>query len=408
MQLRGDKMFKMAFRNLSRNRRRSFLTISAILIGISFSCLLLGWINGVGNMVTEQGKRITGDIRISATDFEIKGKALDVSSNISLSEVKKIMKDKIIQGRGVGRIKFGSLMFVGDEDEKALGFGIEPEDYNIVGFKDFMTSGRFLDFKNKGEIIVGAKLKEKLNLKLGDEVTVLSATQHRSSYALTYKIVGFYAMDNEALNRTFYITMEDAMYHLDMEDRVTEFLVFLDKPETLNKNFNLLKSNKELLVKPWNEIGLNSLLSGVLPIIKTIFTFAFAILAGVGITNTMMMIVYERRKEIGVMKAQGFRNNKILKMFILEGGIMGVIGSGLGALVGGLLTYYFSVKGINLGGVTKNLGDSLNIKSIVYMVISFKIVMAPLMAGVITSILATIIAVSPELRAEAVKNLRGE
>ncbi len=70
-------MLKMAFRNLSRNTKRSILTISAIVIAISFITLMLGWINGAGNMITEEGKRISGDIRITAEDFEIKEKAID-------------------------------------------------------------------------------------------------------------------------------------------------------------------------------------------------------------------------------------------------------------------------------------------------------------------------------------------
>ena len=126
------------------------------------------------------------------------------------------------------------------------------------------------------------------------------------------------------------------------------------------------------------------------------------------ITNTMMMIVYERRYEIGVLKAQGLRNSKILKLFVLEGGIMGVIGSTLGITIGGTIAYYFSKKGIDLGGVLKNLGDNINVKIVIYMDFSMEILLYPLLAGIIISIITTLIAVIPELKLEAVKNLRGE
>ena len=158
----------------------------------------------------------------------------------------------------------------------------------------------------------------------------------------------------------------------------------------------------------WNEVGLNALLSGVLPIMKFIFVIAFTILAGVGITNTMMMIVYERRYEIGVLKAQGLRNSKILKLFVLEGTLMGAIGSSLGITLGGTIAYYFSKRGIDLGGVLKNLGDNINVKSVIYMDFSMEILLYPLLAGIIISIITTLIAVIPELKLEAVKNLRGE
>ena len=399
-------MLKMAFRNLKRNKRRTSLTISAIVIGIIFSTLMMAWINGAGNMMVEEGKRISGDIRVTAKDFVLKEKALDTSSNINLSEINNLTKS--IEGTKVGRIKFGSLMFFNDKDEKALGYGIEKSDYSIIGFDKFITDGRFLNFNNNNEIIVGKKLQEKLGLKLGDEVTVLASTQYKSAYALNYKIVGFFTMDNSNLNRTFYITLKNAMYHLDMDNRVTEYLIFLDNQKELQKNLVTLKQNKNYLTMAWNEIGINSLISGVLPIMKLIFVLTFTILAGVGITNTMMMIVYERRYEIGVLKAQGLRNSKILNLFLLEGTIMGTIGSILGITLGGSIAYYFSLKGINLGGVLKNLGDNINVKSTIYMDFSLNILLFPLFAGIIISIITTLIAVIPELKLEAVKNLRGE
>ncbi len=398
-------MLKMAFKNLKRNKKRTILTISSIVIGLAFSVVMLAWLNGAQNMIVEQGKRVTGDIRITAKDFNLKEKEMDVSSNISFSEVKKDTEK--IEGKKIGRIKFGALMFFGDEDEKSLGYGIEKEDYNLIGFEKFMVEGRFLNFKDS-EIIVGSKLKEKLGLNLGDEVTVLTSTQYKSSYALNYKIVGFFSMDNSNLNRTFYINLKDAMYHLDMDDRVTEYLVFLDNPEKLSENMRTINENEKYLVKSWDELGLNAVLSGVLPIMKLIFVLAFSILAGVGILNTMMMVVHERKYEIGVLKAQGLRNIKILKLFVLEGFIMGILGSFLGILLGGIVSYYFSIHGIDLGGVLKNLGDNINVKSKIFMDFSLIILLYPFLAGIMVSIFTTLIAVVPELKLEAVKNLRGE
>ena len=401
-------MFKMAFRNLSRNKKRTGLTVSAIIIGITFVTFLLAWLSGVEKLVTESGKRLSGDIRFTSLDFELKQMSLDNSSNISYSETKNLITNSGIKGSALGRIKFGSLMFVGDSDEKALGYGIEEKDYDIIGFDTFMSGGRFLDFSKSKEIIVGDRLREKLNLHLGDEVTVLTSTQYKSTYALNYKVVGFFKMDNQNFNRSFYISLKDAMYHLDMDDRVTEYLLFLDKSESLNKSLETFSDNKNILIKGWKSIGLNALISGALPIIKLVFIIAFSLLAGVGITNTMMMIVYERRKEIGVLKAQGFRDNKILKLFTLEGTLMGIVGSVLGVSLGGFLAYYFSINGINLGLDVESLGVDLNVKSIIYTQFSLVGLIIPMVCGILVSTLTTIYAVLPELKLEAVSNLRSD
>ena len=122
----------------------------------------------------------------------------------------------------------------------------------------------------------------------------------------------------------------------------------------------------------------------------------------------MMMVVHERKYEIGVLKAQGLRNIKILKLFLLEGFIMGILGSFLGIFLGGIISYYFSIHGVDLGGVLKNLGDNINVKSKIFMDFSLIIFLYPFLAGIIVSILTTLIAVVPELKLEAVRNLRGE
>ncbi|WP_372714608.1 ABC transporter permease, partial [Ilyobacter sp.] len=101
-------MLKMAFRNILRNKRRSFLTLLSTMIGIMGVTVGLGWVYGVENMFTEEGKKLTGIVRVTAPDFQLKEKSLDVSSNISSEEVRVYLKD--FQGTALGRIKFGGMV----------------------------------------------------------------------------------------------------------------------------------------------------------------------------------------------------------------------------------------------------------------------------------------------------------
>ena len=367
-------MLTMAFRNIFRNKKRSFLTTLIVIIGIAGMTVGQGWFLGAESMFTEEGKRITGDIRITAKDFEIKEKSLDVSSNIEYITLSKKINSFSDGIRGVARIKFGAAMFYGDEDEKGLGFGIEERDYSIVGFEHFMYEGRFLDFNSQNEILVGEKLKRKLKLKLGDEVTLFTATQNGSISAFNYTVVGFYKMDNSRLNRSFYITLSDAQYLLDLGKNCTEYLIFLDNPDLSDKTLQFLKDNygDAFLIKSWDEIGINKYISAVIPIVRNIFISILAILCAVGISNTMIMVVFERRKEIGILKSLGMKTQEIRALFCIEGGLIGLIGSFFGMLIGGGIVYYYSIIGVNLGSALENISDEINVKSIIYMSFSLK------------------------------------
>ncbi len=403
-------MLKMALRNIFRNKKRSFLTTLIVIIGIAGMTVGQGWFTGAESMFTDEGKRITGDIRITARDFEIKEKSLDVSSNIDYIPIREKINSISDGVRDVARIKFGAAMFYGDEDEKGLGFGIEEADYSIIGFEHFIYEGRFLDFNSQSEILVGEKLKRKLNLKLGDEVTLLTATQNGSISAFNYAVVGFYKMDNSRLNRSFYITISDAQYLLDLEQNCTEYLIFLDNPDLAEKTLQLLKDNygDAFLIKSWDEIGINKYISAVVPIVRNIFISILAILCAVGISNTMIMVVFERRKEIGILKSMGMKTQEIRSLFCIEGGVIGLMGSFLGMLIGGGIVYYYSITGVNLGSVLENISDEINVKSIIYMGFSFKILLRSFTVGFTATVLSTLLSVNPELKKSAVENLRNE
>ncbi|WP_319370395.1 FtsX-like permease family protein [uncultured Ilyobacter sp.] len=401
-------MLKMAFRNIFRNSSRSFLTVLSTMIGIMGVTVGLGWVYGVENMFTEEGKKLTGIIRVTAPDFQLKEKSMDISSNISSNEVRKQLKD--FEGIAIGRIKFGAVVFSDDEDERAMGVGIEKEDRQVIKFDDFIYRGRFLDFENGGEIIIGSKVKDKLGLEIGERVTILTFTQNKSISALNYEIVGFYKMDNGRLNRSFYITLEDAQYLLDMDGRVTEFILYpkVEKKSEDYKKMLLLGLGEDYTVKLWSEIGINEYMSSVFPVIKLIFTLILSLLSGIGITNTMMMVVFERRREIGVLKSQGMSNSRIRVLFCIEGWLIGTFASLLGIMLGGAVVYYFSIKGIRLGEILETVSDAMNIHNTIYMFFRWELLIFALFLGSFVSVVVTFITVTPEIKKEAVENLRNK
>jgi len=401
-------MFKIAFKNLLRNTKRSTLTIMIIIVATAGMVFGLSWFNGEEKIFVESGKKNTGDFRIANKDYEIRSKTFDVSANFYYSDIKEKIKESNYTGKTLARIRFGGMVYFNDDYENALGTGIELEDKDIIGFDDYIYEGRFL--KNDDEIILGETIRKKLNLKLGDEVTILTQTQEKSIYSLNYKVVAFYKMDNSRLNRSFFITLFSSQYLLDMEEAVTEVLFFSEDEKNLASTYEFLSNDKDITdqleIKKWNEVGMNESMSKVIPFVRLIFVFIFSILSGLSISNTMLMTVFERRHEIGLLKSLGVKERNIEKLFLLEGIYMGIFGSFIGISIGSGISLYLGKVGVNFGDALEKITTELNIKGIIYPILDFHTIILTFSIAILTSIIATYMAISQEVKKEAIVNMR--
>lgn len=395
-------MLKMAFRNLSRNKTRTFLTITSIIIGIAGIVFGISYFIGIEKLFREETTKVTGEIRIAASDYELKSKLLDVSSNIEYDKIKeKIKKIEEIKSLNT-KINFGAYAFnEKDEDEKIIAFGIEENDL----VKDEIYEGRFLDFSKSDEIIVGKKVQKRLNLKLNDKITILSSTQYKSISAMSYKVVGFFDIGPNQ-NRGVYLSLKEVEYLLDMEGQASEILVYLndiEKEEVVREKIKKLIGDKYLL-QMWNEIGLNTIME-TMATVKFIVVMVMGIISSVGIMVTMIMTVFERKKEIGILKAMGMKNKDIIGLFLLEGNLIGFFGSIFGLLLGGGGAYYISKHGIFLGEMMDSLSTDINIGQRIYTELTMGSLITGFMVGIIVSTFATLFPIVKEVKKTAVENI---
>ncbi|BDU50089.1 ABC transporter permease [Haliovirga abyssi] len=392
-------MIKMAFRNIFRNKKRTVLAIISVALGIGGLIFGLSYIKGLELLFQKENTKVMGEVRVTVKNYELKSKLMDVSSSISVNLKKKILKIEGVK-RVDGIINFGAYIFSDNDDSKGLGFGVEKNSY----IKDKVYRGKFLT--KIGDIVVGKKIQEKLNLKIGDKITVLTATKGASTFALNYKISGFYNIGGP-LNNSFSILLNDAMYLLDMEGEVTELHVYGENIKLANtiklKLMDILKTDN-VEIKKWDEIGAASI-TQVWNATKAVMIIILGLLSAVVIVNTMVMSVFERKKEIGVMKAFGMSRIKIIKLICTEGLFMGVIGSLLGILIGGFAGYYFSVNGIFLGSSMNGVMGNIDIGDTLYTKLAISDIIVSGITGIIVGIFASFIPAVIEIRKRVVRNL---
>lgn len=393
-------MIKIAFRNISRNKKRTGLTILSTALGIMGLLFSISYIDGLSAVIEREVIKQTGHIRVTAKDYSMKSRVFDNSSNIPYEILNKSIVDKEVYSIEP-IIKFAAYGFVGDKDEKLIGFGIDKTSH----FKEYLFEGKFLNKDRMTDIVVGKKIKEKLGLKLGNEITLVVNTQYKSTFAINYRIVGFV---NEALlNKSVIINIKAAEYLLDMEGRSSELLITLKKKNKVIEYKNkLLKTLKKenLDIKTYNEIGFASAID-MYEKVKFVLAFLIGILCSIGIFNTMVITVFERKKEIGIIKALGMDERGIKKMIVLEGGVLGFVGTSLGISFGLILIYYFSKRGFYVGNALESVGNNINFGDRLYTKLTLEGVIISFFTGILVSLLAAYIPVNKEVKKQITENL---
>jgi putative ABC transport system permease protein len=405
----GD-LLKIAFRNIFRNLRRSMLTIFISFLGVFVLMMSSSFLGGMFNNLMGESIKTTGHIRITSADYETKERMMSLTGNVADYEP---LKETIAKVPGVvtvtGRLRFPSLVYKanGDENKEGLGFGIEKADLRKLNFKNHTYQGRPLVPDARDEIMVGRQLAESLRLKVGDEVTLLSRTLYNSTYALNYKIVGLFDMQNGKLNKTFYISLTSAQELLDMSGRVTEILVYgqsSDTAATVMERLKKISGFHELLLKRWDEIGFAPVFMGIVRVVSTIMQLVFILLAALGIANTMMMAVFERKGEIGLLKSMGMHEQEITMLFTMEGFFLGFIGTLLGLAGGGLVAFWLFKYGINLGSSLE--GVPMVVANIIYGTFDMGIFIKALILGLTAAILASLLPALNGVRLKPTEALR--
>ncbi len=339
------RLLSMACLNLARNKRRTMLAGISVAISIMLIVIMHGMIGGfLGSIVKNYTKNDTGHVNIVTQEYRSRERFSPVNAAISDSgELIAALEDApgLEGARFAERARFGVLLSSGSNTKAALGIAGDPEAEKDLLMLDrsIMRGGRYI--AGLGETILGEGLASDLGLGLGDDIKVIT---QRADYGLgfkKFKIVGIFRTQVNTLDdAVFQIGMSDARELLALGPGAQQILVMLkdyrdsDKAALLIEQRLAAKGLDGLSVKSWTAMGD---FPRFIRLAESMYFFIYLIVAFLGafiITNIMMMVVLERRKEIGLLKSMGMPNKEVLALFLAEGTIMGLLGSAIGALLG--------------------------------------------------------------------------
>jgi putative ABC transport system permease protein len=405
-------IFRLAIKNIFRNRRRTILTLTAITFAVFLAIVADGFNKGfewrTGNLFM---KTETGIAKIVSHDYELED--IDNPLDYSIKNYYPIINRLKLEPRVKEfspRVTFSGRLNNGVEDIKATGIGIDPLQENAVFNRSKgIIAGSFLK-PNESGIIVGAKLAELLELTVGSYVTVVARATEMGYNATDLEVKGLIQTGNMGIDEnTFFVPIAFAQDFLSFP-MITDIAIQLKHNNQLTsflKDFAPKQKNADYKVFSWRDFARDYI--SIIEIQNkkiAVLTITILLMAGAGILNTMLMAMMERKREIGNLMAIGVDKSKILLLLLVEGLLIGFIGSVVGLLAGSSVILFFQENGINLA-------DKIRIIPVVdkfYTHLDLKVFFQYLVIGTLVAGLASIYPAVKAIRllpVEALRNSRG-
>ena len=356
------KFIKLAWRNLWRNWRRTVIAITAIVLGLILLVFMAGLIEGsdqaiFGNMVRLYG----GNIQIHAPGY---GEKADKMPMLLVENDAKVLETVMAHPNvtaAARRITTGGVVSTREGTFPVQITGVDPDaetDISIVS--ENIKSGRYLMTGETDAVLIGKSLAELLEVGVGDTVTLVGRRKNEEMRQRTVTIVGIYSLGlSEAEKGNVFITLSEAQTLYNLRDQVTEISIML---ESVGQESAVIADLKTALpgyeIDSWDT--LQPEMRQVMDMKSNVtqaFSLIVLLIASVGVLNLMLMAVFERTREMGVLAALGMKDNQLMGLFLLEGAMIGVIGALVGSLLGWLAVQATASTGLYMGSSVTDMGD---------------------------------------------------
>jgi ABC-type lipoprotein release transport system permease subunit len=338
--------FRLAWRNLWRHRRRTLIVAVAMALGLGLMMFYDGLMAGFDQAIYGNAiKVLGGNIQIHAEGYRTEtGQNPLLPLPDDQAAVQAALTQPLVQ-TATRRIITGGLV---TSPEGAFGVnitGLEPEKELEVSLPaQHVIAGRYLTSDDKDMIFIGKGLADAMDVTVGDRITLVGRSTHEQTRRRTMTVVGVYDLGMPEFEKTAaYISLGEAQELFDLAGQSTEVAIVLkqlgQEPKVIAAIVPLLPGYE---IDTWRN-NYPELMAAITTKngVMNIFGVIILLIAGIGILNLLLMAVYERTREIGLLGAMGLKPRQISLLFILEGTMMGLIGvaAGIafGLLINGLL-----------------------------------------------------------------------
>ncbi len=357
-----SQSIKLAWRNMWRNWRRTVIALVAIVLGVILLLFMDGLIKGSDQAIFGNAVRLYGgNLQVHAPGFRDKASRLPllpladadavVAAARALPQV--VAAEKRINTAGIVSSHGNAAPVAITAIEPAIEAPISLQAENI-------SAGRFLSAEDGDAIVIGKALADRLQVGVNDNVTLLGRSQNELMRQHTFTVVGIYDLHMpDAEKGMVLIPLTDAQTLYNLRGQATEAAIFLKAIGSEDTVMAALQANlPDYEVDSWQTLkpDLRQALDTKFAF-SSFFGIVVLFIASIGILNLMLMAVFERTREMGVLAALGMKGRQVMGLFLLEGSLIGVVGAVLGCGLGLILIAAMGQVGIDLSSFTTGMGD---------------------------------------------------
>ena len=375
-------MIKIAFRNIFRQKKRSILTILTMLGGFVLSAFSFGWSDGTySNIINMFTRSQLGHIQIHREGYLDRPALYKTIDNYQ--EIGIVLDTITGLEAWAPRVYSSGLVSVGEKSTGARIIGIDPTRENIATrFEKKITEGVPFSKEASHQAILGEGLATNLKAKIGDSIIIVSQGADGSIANDIYEIIAKTNSGDRMYDQTaLYLHLDDAVELFVLYNQIHEMILIgedLDEVDELAETIQSVIDNPELAVAPWQEFAkpfYEAMMADKQG--SWILLFIIILIATIGVLNTVLMTVLERRREYGVLRALGTQPGQIIKLVLSEVAVMACISIIIGSLIALITNTSFSwdlpesLGSLAYGGVElKTMTSELNLRSFVIPAIS--------------------------------------
>jgi putative ABC transport system permease protein len=345
---------KMAFRNIFRQKRRTLFTGLSVGGGFALAAIFIGWADGSYNSIINQFTRSRfGQIQVHAAGY------LDKPTLYKTIPDPARIEPLLDRTRGIDswapRVYAAGLASVGDKTAGVQIIGIDPgREERTTRISRMIVRGGLLAGPDARQALVGRGLADILGARPGDDVVLLSQGADGSIAEDKFALAGVVSTGDDVTDRTaFYLPLGTAQDFLVLDGRVHEIAVVITKlgrARAISAELGAAIGDRAVAVEPWQVFAkafyqaMRADKAGM-----WVMLLVIVIIVAVGVLNTVLMAVLERRREYGLLKALGTKPGRIVRLVLLEVLFLSILASLAGAAVGLGTNAILSRHGIKFG-----------------------------------------------------------
>ncbi|GLI56979.1 ABC transporter [Propionigenium maris DSM 9537] len=347
---------RMAYRNIFRHRVRTILTLISLALGIFFIVLGVGVNIGMERRVIKVMRATeVGDGKVYGRGY-FEDRYDNVDDRLDFPVPQKALE--ILEGYPHSRrLIFSGMVTDGVYDYPVRIIGGERKaEEELFNRSSYIVEG-------KGGVVISHVLARDLGLSVGDSIVLTATTARESFNAMDLTITGIIKTGGLEFD------LNTLLIDIDLAQEFAETDIYNDiavRGEIAPSDIAAMEAGGAEVISYLEELSDIIAVTKIKIKVVMILSSVILIISGVGIVNTMLMGMLERQREIGILLASGMKPKDIMKLFLLEGGILGVIGSGIGFILGGALVYHYERVGIPLPDMAQKMKTTIPLSDRIY------------------------------------------